>query len=257
MIRWLILSINALVSIQALAATRLNPNINRDLPLFLEDARPIGAGSLQLQTVTRYERINDGTSQYFLLPQVQYGFSSLGFVEAATNIILGSEPKSGSGDLTIGGFHSLLPYPADSDSKPRFKLAFYTQIELPTGWQSSGVENESALFTTESLDGLEKNEVHLNLYWLYASRPGESVLRNRYRVIAGYNNDINEKWMFLADYVREQGPEWNQFSNLLEAGMIYSSSTHQTFAIGLGGGFGGVSQTFRTTLAYQYAFGGD
>ncbi|MFL5812131.1 MAG: hypothetical protein ACJ763_01020 [Bdellovibrionia bacterium] len=234
----------------AFAATRLIPNINRDLPLFFEDARPIGAGNLQFQAVARYERTHEGTDQYFLLPQVQYGFSPRGFAQLSTTEILGSEPKSGTSDLTLAGFYSLLP-----DLKAPFKLAFYTQLEFPTGPADSGLQNETGLFATQSLDDIEKNEIHLNLYWIHSTNPGENELRHRYRAIVGYNNDINEKWIFLADVVREQGPEWNQFSNTIEVGAIYASSEKQNFALGLGAGIGEQSQKFRATIGYQYQLG--
>jgi hypothetical protein len=234
----------------ALAATQLIPNINRDLPLFLEDARPIGAGSFQFQALARYERTHEDTHQYFLSPQVQYGFSPRGFAQISTTEILGSEPKSGVSDLTLAGFYSLLP-----DLKAPFKLAIYTQLELPTGPSDSGLQNETGLFATQSLDGTEKNELHLNLYWIHSTHPGENELRHRYRAIIGYNNDINEKWMALADIVREQGPEWNQFSNTIEVGAIYASSEKQNFALGLGAGIGEQSQKFRVTIGYQYQLG--
>lgn len=230
--------------------TTLIPNINRDLPLSMEDARPIGAGSLQLQAITRYARTHEGTDQYFFSPQLQYGFSPRGFVQISTLQIMGSEPKSGTSDLTIAGFYSLIP-----ELKNPFKLALYTQLEFPTGPSPSGLQSEAGLFATESLDGLEKNEIHLNLYWDHATAPSENELRHSYRVILGYSNAISQKLIFLADAFREQGPNWNQFSNMIETGVMYSSSSAQTFGIGLGAGIGEESQTFRATLAYQYAFG--
>jgi hypothetical protein len=243
---------SALTSFSAYSATRLNPNINRDLPLSLEDARSIGTGNLQFQAVARYERTHDDTDQYFLTPQIQYGFSPRGFAQISTQQILGAEPKSGTSDLTIAGLYSLLP-----NLNAPFKLAFFTQLEFPTGPASSGLQNETAFFASQSLDGIEKNEIHLNLYWIHATDPGENELRHRYRAILGYNNDIDEKWMALADIVREQGPEWNQFSNIIEVGALYSSSSHQTFALGIGAGVGEQSQKFRATLGYQYALGGE
>jgi hypothetical protein len=238
------------LSVPAYALTSLISNINRDLPLSMEDARSIEAGSLQLQAVTRYARTHEGSDQYFLSPQLQYGFSPRGFAQISTTEILGSEPKSGTSDLTLAGFYSLIP-----ELKNPFKLALYTQLELPTGPSSSGLQSEVGVFATESLDKLEKNEIHLNLYWIHATNPSENELRHSYRVILGYTNAISTKLIFLSDAVREQGPDWNQFSNTLETGLLYSSSSTQTFGIGIGAGIGEESQKFRVTLAYQYAFG--
>lgn len=134
-------------------------------------------------------------------------------------------------------------------------MATYAQLEFPTGPSNSGLQSEVGIFATESLDRLEKNEIHLNLYWIHATEPSENELRHRYQVVLGYSNAISEKLMFLTDVVREQGPDWNRFSNLIEAGLLYSSSTSQTFGIGLGAGIGEESQKFRATLAYQYSFG--
>ena len=77
-------------------------DLQRGLPLDVEDTTTSDKGSVQLQASARYEH-QDGDDLLFLDPQVQVGVLDNFHVEFTYPVIAGSGDRTGAGDITVAG----------------------------------------------------------------------------------------------------------------------------------------------------------
>src|SRR4051794_31333329 len=70
-------------------------DLQRNLPLEVEDTITTDPGSLQVQASARYERTHEGEDQLTLEPQLQYGVLPNLHVELSYPVIAGDADRSG------------------------------------------------------------------------------------------------------------------------------------------------------------------
>ncbi|HUP57368.1 MAG TPA: hypothetical protein VM598_07950 [Bdellovibrionota bacterium] len=241
----------------ALAALLLAPlgarasgidDLNRGLPLEIDDARPAKAGSFQPQAMFRYERTREGKDAYEVEPQLQYGFSPRGHVQFSADAKLGGADKSGSGDTSLGALYRL--HGTDETTQ----VGLFAELEFPSGIESAGVDEELGLIVTQPCGS--ENGIHLNATLLHNTAPREGERQNGYRAAIGAHHEISDGLLVLADLVRFEEKNEDDRANLVEAGAVTTVGKDFSAAFGFGVGVGEPSPHTRATVSFQYSLGG-
>src|SRR5215213_9417410 len=133
------------VLLAALALTPAAPasdvhDLQRNLPLEVEDTTTSERGSVEAQASARYERTNEGEDQLTIEPQLQYGVLPNLQIELSYPVLAGDAERGGSGNLTVGALYNFLP---EENARPA--LAVSGQAELPTGVDADGVDTDLRL----------------------------------------------------------------------------------------------------------------
>lgn len=244
-----------LIVLLGLAVTRLAradvSDLNRDLPLRVQDTRPAEKGQWQLQDISRWENTDAHEDRLTLQPQVQYGATENLQLQLQAPFYLGDADRRGSGDVQLGALYRFL---TDDGSRPSIAIA--GQLIAPTGVGSDGLDTELELDLSKGLGGGSNDDnarhrVHLNLVWDHNSIPARDERQDRYQAVLGYSFQINEKTLLLADFVREQQPQERQDSNLLEIGLVRDLTEKLSIAVGASAGIGDDSPACQITFAIQ------
>jgi len=225
-------------------------DLQRGLPLEVEDTTTTEEGSFQVQASARYERTNEGEDQLTVEPQLQYGLLPNLHVELSYPIIAGDADRSGSGDVTAAVLYNFL-----QEENARPALAVKAQVELPTGVGSDGVDTDLRFLLTKTLSENESQDrVHLNVDWIHNAAADSDERHNRFIGVIGYSRKLSDQTVFLADLVREQQEQEGLDSTILEAGVLHQLNEKTTLAAGIGAGIGEDSPDVRITIGLQYSF---
>src|SRR5512133_1369983 len=87
-------------------------DLQRGLPLDVEDTTTADKGSLQLQASARYEHQADDADLVFLDPQAQLGLTDRFHVEFTYPLIAGDGDRTGAGDLVFAGLYRFYDEPS-------------------------------------------------------------------------------------------------------------------------------------------------
>jgi len=225
-------------------------DLQRNLPLEVEDTTATEEGSLQVQASARYERTHDGEDQLTVEPQLQYGLVPNVHVELSYPIIAGDADRTGSGDVTAAVFYNFL-----QEENARPALAVKAQVDLPTGVGSDGVDTDLRFLLTKTLTENESQDrMHLNVDWIHNAAADNDERQNRFIGVVGYSRKLSDQTVFLADLVREQQDQEGLDSTILEAGLLHQLNDKVTLAAGIGAGLGEDSPDVRLTIGVQYSF---
>jgi hypothetical protein len=225
-------------------------DLQRNLPLEVEDTTTAEQGNLQVQASARYERTNDGEDQLTVEPQVQYGVLPNLHIELSYPVIAGDADRGGSGDVTAAAVYNFL---REENARPA--LAVKAQAELPTGVGSDGVDTDLRLLLTKTIDdGESQDRLHLNAGWIHNAAADSAERPNRFIGVVGYSRKLSDRTVFLADLVREQQEQEGLDSTILEAGLLHQLNENFTLAAGVGAGIGEDSPDVRVTIGVQYSF---
>jgi hypothetical protein len=225
-------------------------DLQRNLPLEVEDTTPAEEGSLQFQTSARYEHTNDDQDRLTIEPQFQYGLLPHVHVELSYPVIAGDADRTGSGDVTAAVLYNFLQ---EENSRPA--MAVKAQVELPTGVGSDGLDTDLRFLLTKTLNENESQDrVHLNVGWIHNAAAASDERHNRFIGIVGYSRKLSDQTVFLADLVREQQEQEGLDSTILEAGFLHQLNDKVTLAAGIGAGLGEDSPDVRITIGVQYSF---
>lgn len=234
----------------AVAARADVHDLQQGLPLEVEDTETADEKQMQLQTYLRYEVSDDGEDRGELVPQLQYGFTERLHVEATYPVFMGSDDRSGSGDIQVGAVYRFLD---EKENLP--SMAVKARFDLPTGVNSDGLDTTAVLIASRSLTDEEtEDRLHLNLGWEHNMAAEENERANRFFAIVGYSRKLNEDTVFAADIIREQQIGEGQDSTILEGGVLHQLNEHVTLSAGLGVGIGDDSPDFRATVGINYSF---
>jgi len=230
-------------------------DLQRGLPLDVEDTTTSDKGSVQLQASARYEH-QDGDDLLFLDPQVQVGVLDNFHVEFTYPVIAGSGDRTGAGDFIIAGLYRFYDEQgAGFRDHPFPSMALKVEFELPTGVGSDGLDTTLRFIATKTVTQAESQDrVHLNLSWTHNAAAASDERENFFSLILGYSRKLDDKTVVLADLIREQQEQEGQDSTILEAGVLRQLTDKVTVGAGLGFGLGDDSPDFRATFGVQYSF---
>jgi hypothetical protein len=230
-------------------------DLQRGLPLDVEDTTTADNGSVQLQGSARYEH-QDGDDLLFLEPQAQVGLLDNLHVEFTYPIISGSGDRTGAGDISFAALYRFYDEQgAGFLDHPLPSMAVKADVELPTGVGSDGLDTTLRFIATKTMTQADSQDrVHLNLSWTHNAAAAADERENFFSLILGYSRKLDDKTVVLADLIREQQEQERQDSTILEAGVLRQLADKVTLGAGLGFGLGADSPDFRATFGIQYSF---
>jgi hypothetical protein len=230
-------------------------DLQRRLPLEIEDTLTAQRREMRFQTPTRYER-DDGDDLLTIEPQLQYGFADNFQVEVTYPIKAGDGRRSGSGDVVVGGVYRFL-----DEEQPGFTSSFLPSMAvkgefvLPTGVNSDGLDTALRFLATKTLTEAESEDrVHVNLAWEHDMAAGSNARHHMITAVLGYSRKVREDTVVLADLVLGQDHQDNQSLAILEGGVLHQLSERLVLAGGLGFGLNDDSPEFRATVGFQFTF---
>ena len=231
-------------------------DLQRGLPLEIEDTQTSDHREMQFQTPARYELEDDGGDLLILEPQLQYGFADNFQVEVSYPIYAGSGDRTGSGDVVVAGLYRFLDEksPGFGDD-PWPSLAVKAEFELPTGIRSDGLDTTLRFIATKTITEDESQDrLHFNLAWEHNMAASSGERANRFAVVFGYSRKLSDETVFLADILREQSLQEGAEATVIEGGVLHQLTEQLTVSGGLGFGLGEESPDLRATVGIQYTF---
>ena len=230
-------------------------DLQRGLPLEVEDTQTAQRREMQFQTPARYER-DENDDLLTITPQLQYGFADNFQVEVSYPIKAGDGRRSGSGDVIVAGLYRFM-----DEEQPGFTSSFMpsmavkAECDLPTGVNSDGLDTTLRFIATKTVTEAESQDrVHLNVSWEHDMAAGSNARAHIFNAIVGYSRKLREDTVLLADLVLGQDSQDNQSLVILEGGVLHQLTERLTLAGGLGFGLNDDSPEFRATVGFQFTF---
>lgn len=230
-------------------------DLQRGLPLEIEDTQTAQRREMQFQTPARYER-DDDDDTLTIEPQLQYGFADNFQVEVSYPIITGDGRRGGSGDVVVAGLYRFLDEEQPGfSSSPWPSMAVKGEFELPTGVNSDGLDTALRFIATKTLTEDEtEDRVHLNVAWEHDMAAGSNARDHIFTAIVGYSRKVREDTVLLADLVLGQDNQEDQSLAILEGGVLHKFSERLIVSGGLGVGLSDDAPEFRATVGFQFTF---
>ena len=241
----------ALAAASGAGAAELS-NLDADLPTAVDDALAAAPGRFELQGAVRYDRVH-GRDAVQLLPRVQLGVVEGFQVNLALPYTVGSGRREDPGS-SGGGGGLLYNFNRETGWLPAFAVALDYGKPVGSGRQSAEVGLTG--IATKTISPAVDRRLNLNVAWLRTLNPDEEERRDRYRVIAGYNQLVAPNVVVVLDYVRESQERRERAANIVEAGLRYQFTDAVTLGAGAGFGVGRDSPRFRALASIQIGFGG-
>jgi hypothetical protein len=222
-------------------------NLQRGLPVDLEDTDTAQAGSWSLQSGARWERTFDGRHRVDLEPQLQYGVTPALELRVGTPVFLGSATHAGSRNLQLMAAYRWL-----NDAEHRPAVATVVGVQLPTGIRTNGVDTQLTGATSKTVGLFDV--IYLNGDWFHHAARHMAERADRYRVIAGWSRRLDEDTLLVADGLREQQPDRGETQNLIEVGLRRALGKSVVVSLGAGPGIGEESPDVRVSTGIELGF---
>lgn len=239
----------ALLCVTGIAGAHDHINLERGIPVQLEDAYPTAYMNRELQGIARYEQTRDDKHRYELIPVFEYGIIRNGEFEIQAPFRLGTASTQGSGDINVSALYNffyeglLLPAVAVSGG-----------LNVPTGKGSRGVDPSASLLLTKTLSrGTFFHRVHFNARWHHNNNSTAEQRINRYEFALGYQVRLDPNNQILLSGLRRQELEKGKEVNLVELGLRHQWNPLWVLAAGVGVGIKQESPEIIGTLAFQRA----
>lgn len=242
----LFLGLTAIISFPKTAQAADHLNLEEGLPTEVEDAYPIPYKGIELQGVTKYERIN-GKDSFVIEPRIEYGIAPNTQATISVPFQFGSAEDDSIGNAGVEFLHN---FNAESLKTPAFAIA--VGADLPTGADSAGVDPKVKLIMTKTLGtGANLDRLHLNVGYTYNSSKQTGERSNRFKAIAGYSRRLGSSTILVTDFAYEQEEEKNDDTYVLELGIRQQATPLTVWSVGAGVGLSNDSPDFRITGGIQ------
>jgi hypothetical protein len=225
-------------------------NLEENLPTELEDAYPIKFRSREVQGVIRYIDEDEGNRLVYQ-PVFEFGILPNTQLNVAATFYSGNVDRKGSGNVS-----SELLYNFNTESLWFPAAAIVVKGEFPTGEHSRGVDVTTKVILSKMpfVRTTLLHRVHVNLIWKHNSGRDIDERSDLFKGILGFSIRAGRDTSFILDYVREQGMEKHENSNIAEAGFRRQLTPFTVAMVGAGAGFGDDSERYRVTLGFQHSF---
>ena len=229
-------------------------NLERDLPVRIEDAYVLGYGGREFQSLLRYERTGAGKDRYLIDGRYEVGFARNWQARVSVPYQFGDADKRGggypSGNVSAEIFYN---FNTESLDLPAFALALSERF--PTGTGGDSYETGVEFIATRTLRGSPAfQRVHANLGATFASSPGPGERRTRLDATLGYQRRIQTMTMLIGDVFWEQGRRSDEESYVAELGLRRQYDPLTVISFGLGAGLNRDAPKYRATLSIQRSF---
>ena len=229
-------------------------NIDKGLPLHLEDTSPADYLGREFQIVTRYDRTHEGEDDWRVEGRVEYGiWYNTEISVAAPFLFGGAYEHDGLGPIDVEVLYNL-----NQESLSLPAIAFAGGVEFTNAARAGGgdgVDPYVALILDRTIgESSLYHRVHLNALYQFNGSQRDNERDGRYEVALGYSVRLGASTLVLADIVRMQEMEQDVEVNLAEIGFRFATTPQSVFSTGVGFGFGDESPDARVTLGFQYEF---
>jgi len=214
-------------------------NLDKNRPLQIEDAYPIGKGEIALEGGAVVNDRRQGKTRFGFQPQVLYGayyntqFEIGGDLFTEPTSISGSEK---SGDLRIGALYNF-----NTETLTLPALAVKLDVELPTGVRAPGVDGTVSAIVTRSFG---RWRTHLNAEYTVVGSAQGNERNGLYRFLAGVSYPLGYPDRFrdtlLADvFTRQSDLRRERNPTGIEVGFRHQISSRTVVDGGIGTEFVG------------------
>jgi hypothetical protein len=225
-------------------------NLERGIPVMLEDAYPTAYMNREIQGYTRYERTSKNEDNFVVTPVLEYGFIRNGELELEIPTRFGEEKDQESGNLNFGGLYNFLyeglymPAPAIS-----------AQVAIPTGANSSGADTRLGFLLTKTLSrSTYFHRLHFNAYWHNNDKPGPSERLNYYEFALGYQMRMGQNNQLLVNVLQQQQQKKTmEAATVIEVGIRHQWNPLWVIAAGVGAGVSHDAPDMVATIGFQKA----
>ncbi|OFZ53307.1 MAG: hypothetical protein A2428_10175 [Bdellovibrionales bacterium RIFOXYC1_FULL_54_43] len=222
-------------------------NLERGIPVQLEDAYPTAFQNREFQGIAKYERTDDDENRYELVPVLEYGIFRNSELEIEVPVKFEPGPNEGSGNIETAFLYNLnyegLLLPAISP---------IVRAVIPTGKNSRGLDTSLGLALTKTLSRTGFfHRIHANAFWHHNEDPSFDERSNRYEFALGYQARLDNSNQLLFNVLRKQEVKRDKASNLVELGLRHQWNPLWVLAVGATVGIGSGSPNFMGTLGFQ------
>ena len=229
-------------------------NLERNLPLEVEDTAPTDTGKVQIQgsAINETGDSPDTSDRFTLQPNIQWGFAENAHLTISAPFYIGDESvRSGSGDIDVGILYNFL---AEGRYLP--SMAVDAQVIAPTGVGSDGLDTDVTFVLTKQITkASSEDRVHLNVRWIHNSIASSTERDDRMEYVIGYSRKLNDKAVLVLDFFRREESQKDQESNVMEIGLLYQLQERATLGIGIGTGIDDESPDLRLGISLQVTLG--
>jgi hypothetical protein len=236
----------------AAASAQAIHNLERNLPLEVQDTAFTDTGKLQIQGAFVNE-LSDTSDRLSLQPSFQYGFAENAHVIAYSQIFNADDDadERGSGDTYVGLFYNFL---AEGRYLPSF--AFQADLLAVPGEDNDGHDTALTFIATKQFrTEPTEDRVHFNVRWDHNNEAATGEREDRFECVLGYSRKVTDKTVLVLDLFRREEATEDEESNMAEIGLLYQLSQHTVLGVGLGTGFGDESPDTRFSLSFQFTLG--
>ncbi len=242
----LLLGLTAIISLPKTAQAADHLNLEEGLPTEVEDAYPIPYKGIELQGVTKYDRIN-GKDSFVVEPRLEYGIAPNTQATISVPFQFGSAEDDGIGDV---GVEFLYNFNAETLKTPAFAVS--VGADAPYCEDSAGVDPKVKLIMTKTLGaGANLDRLHLNVGYTFNDAKKDDERRNVVKAVAGYSRRLGSETILVTDFVYEQDKVDNVDAYILELGIRQQATPLTVWSIGAGIGLSNDSPDFRVTGGIQ------
>ena len=236
----------------AVVAAQAIHNLERGLPLEIQDTAPTDTGKIQVQGSAMNEQ-SDAGDRLTLEPNIQWGVAENMHLSVRSPYYLGEESlRTGSGDIYAGMLYSFL---AEGQWMPG--AAVLGELVAPTGEGSDGLDTTLTLILSKQITKeSSEDRVHVNVQWYHNSIASPGEREDRLTYVIGYSRKLSDKAVLVLDFVRRDEVQEGQASNLMEIGFLYQLSSKVVLGAGLGTGIDEDSPDLRMGVSLQVTLGG-
>jgi hypothetical protein len=240
------------ISSPAMVSAQAIHNLERGLPLEIQDTATTDTGKIQIQGSAINEQ-SDAGDRLTLEPNIQWGVAENLHLTVHSPYYLGDESlRTGSGDIYAGALYNFL---AEGQWLPG--AAVLGEVVAPTGVASDGLDTAVTFILSKQITKeSSEDRIHFNVQWYHNAIPSPGERDDRYTYVIGYSRKLNDKTVLVLDFVRRDEVQVGQASNLMEIGFLYQLSSKVVLGAGLGTGIDEDSPDLRMGISLQVTLGG-
>lgn len=228
------------------AAQAVDPDdLDIFLPTTLEDAFTGDPKEGEAQLGLRFDR-RRGHDELQIFPQFQVSPTDGLLLNLSLPYVAGSGDRANAGEVSAGALYNLN---REGPWLPAFAVG--VDASTPIGPGDRGTQVQLTGVVTRTVDPAAHRRLHLNVSWATRFAPSAEERHNRYRIVAGYSQLLDQNTALILDYVRERGDRGERDANIIEIGARHRLGERVAVGFGAGAGIGRDSPRFRALFSIE------
>lgn len=224
-------------------------NLEAGFPVTVEDAYPIKYRSLELQGLSRWDRV-DGDDRIVVEPRIEYGL--LRNLQAT----IGAPYRFGDAeDAHEGEASAEALYNFNSEGIVLPAVSVGVGVRAPFDTRDDGLESEVKGVLTKSLGSWGTRyiprQVHFNASWRHKDDALPGDRSNRDFIGIGYSQAVSNEVVMVFDAYRKELALKGSEEKMAEIGLRIQLDPHSVLSFGAGAGLNDESPDARVLVGYQ------